>query len=366
MQPVGDWMLTTTGEKIYLLDPKPGQIKIEDIAVALSRIPRFVGHTRSDMPAYSVAQHSVLVSQICPEYPLAALLHDAHETYIGDISSPMKRSINDLQGGVDCSNALKAMAACFDDCIAAKFDIDVRDMHSQEVKRADLVALATEARDLVNAEMHEWNRWLGDIQPLPRRIRPLSSQAARALFTERFKELTQQPSFAPEITQLVALTGFAGCGKDAAAVGLIDAGFTRKCFGDIIKKQIDHLCVAYLGFSAFTSDRDKKSQIRGILEQWGEANYDSILSDYFKSIDGDTVNTRLCRTREAIAWRERGGKIIEVIRPGVGPATQWESDRLEELRSAGLIDGQLVNDGSIEDLQQRIVTITEGLYASAA
>lgn len=64
-------------------------IDIRDIANALSKINRYTGHT--DVP-YNDAQHSVLVSRLCPpQFAFAGLMHDAHEAFIGDPSSPMKQ-----------------------------------------------------------------------------------------------------------------------------------------------------------------------------------------------------------------------------------------------------------------------------------
>ena len=105
---------TYSGKFIDPTAPKPDDICIEDIAWALSRIARFTGHSRSVIP-YTVAEHSVLVYDLMTDYLAGkdypglnvereeltfseknnvlfhALLHDAHEAYIGDISTPLKR-----------------------------------------------------------------------------------------------------------------------------------------------------------------------------------------------------------------------------------------------------------------------------------
>jgi len=81
---------TYTGE-INILNPNPDDININDIAISLGRIARFLGHSKL---FYSVAQHSVMLSDMVPEkYSLTALLHDAAEAYLGDIIRPVKAFI---------------------------------------------------------------------------------------------------------------------------------------------------------------------------------------------------------------------------------------------------------------------------------
>ena len=164
--------------------------------------------------------------------------------------------------------------------------------------------------------------------------------------------------------RLIAFAGYAGAGKDEAAIPLIDQGFVKSNFGDIIKRQLDHLCFLNLGFSAFTEDRKQKERIRPLLEQWGEANYDNIFKEYLGAIDNNRttsfVNTRIVRVREAEEWVKRGGEIWLVERDRILPATQWEEDRLCELVDSGLITKTIFNDGDIHLLHNLVLSALLG------
>lgn len=161
------------------------------------------------------------------------------------------------------------------------------------------------------------------------------------------------------MASLVAFTGFARAGKDVAAQCLIDAGYKRVAFGDIIKRQIDPLVTQHLGFSAFTEDDSLKIKIRPLMELWGDMNYFGVMREFFDSLPPKAVNTRLVRTQEANEWRRRGGIIVHISRPGSKPATGWERDRLCELQSAGLIDHTIENDGNVENLWSKVLALSD-------
>jgi len=159
---------------------------------------------------------------------------------------------------------------------------------------------------------------------------------------------------------LIAFTGYARAGKDEAAKILIDNGYTRRCFGDIIKEQLRPLCKEHMGIDTFTENNTDKNRIRGLLELWGDVNYADVFNEFFANLPDMCVNTRLVRVREAIAWKERGGIILNVTRATIRPSSQWEFDRLAELQSAGLIDQNVVNHGTISQLHDQILHIARG------
>jgi hypothetical protein len=88
----GPYMMTRSGRRFYFADPDPSEILLSDIDYALRHLNRFTGH----VGPYSVATHSVSVMHCAQELGAtddecrAALLHDAHEAFVGDISSPLK------------------------------------------------------------------------------------------------------------------------------------------------------------------------------------------------------------------------------------------------------------------------------------
>ena len=168
---------TLSGKHFDYLNAQTDDVDIEDIATALSNICRFAGH----LPEfYSVAQHSVLCSQIVPqEYAFEALMHDAAEAYCQDIPAPLKRLLPDY----------RRIETLVDDLIRSKFGLPLQ--QSDLVKYADLTMLATERRDL---EIDDGTPWL-ILEGIPAsdliQVVPLRPGQAYGLFMNRFNELSE-------------------------------------------------------------------------------------------------------------------------------------------------------------------------------
>lgn len=165
-------MQTFLGVKFHPLAPKLDDIHIVDIAHALSQQCRFAGHTKS---FYSVAQHSVLVSQYCnPEDALWGLLHDATEAYLVDVPTPVKMLLSEY----------KEIERDLQTVLCEKFQI-AADM-PESVHFADRVILSTEARDMMGPPPELWP----DMPPpLQQRITGWTSYQAKKAFLLRFAEL---------------------------------------------------------------------------------------------------------------------------------------------------------------------------------
>jgi 5'-deoxynucleotidase YfbR-like HD superfamily hydrolase len=183
----GDWQQTFTGRQFWALDPRPEDVCLEDIAHALSLQCRFAGHCRE---FYSVAEHSVRVSMLVEEWHadrfrggfvattlLAALLHDASEAYCVDVPRPLKPW---LDGYKSIENGVML-------AVEAWAGLRPGDHSVTEIKHADEVILATEARDLMKIT----RPWHLKAEPLAEVIRPWSSGYAEQRFLDRFNELTR-------------------------------------------------------------------------------------------------------------------------------------------------------------------------------
>lgn len=170
---------TFNGKRVHPFSPNTDEILIEDVAHSLSQQCRFLGHTRS---LYTVAQHSVLVSEMVPRGDaLWGLLHDASEAYMGDLPAPIKRDRR-MQFYRIAEDHLLA-------CIVQKFGLPPE--MPESVKRADKILLATEFRDVTNVDDLEWVIAECGCEPAESLwITPWAPAVVEHRFLTRFQELT--------------------------------------------------------------------------------------------------------------------------------------------------------------------------------
>lgn len=153
-------MLTFSGRYVDVTKPRASDIDIIDIALALGNINRFTGHAGP----YTVADHSVLVSRLVPqELAAEALLHDAHEAYLGDISTPVKRALGHEIGAYEAAwDAAIRKALLPEPSWVELDDVDLLFKKHNAIKVADRQALWVEKTFILGCA-DDWGR--GAVKP---------------------------------------------------------------------------------------------------------------------------------------------------------------------------------------------------------
>lgn len=189
------WQRMLSGRRLDLLDPTPVDIEIEDIAHGLAFVARWNGQTKGDF-AYSVAEHSLLVTEIFrrqnPKAPikwqLAALLHDAPEYVIGDMISPVKAAVGPGYGELD-DRLTAAIHLRFG--LPAQIPVAVK----KQIKRADKLSAWLEAIQIAGFTKAEADRFFGRqdhalAKTLQIKLRPPVD--VRDDFTGHYRDLVSQ------------------------------------------------------------------------------------------------------------------------------------------------------------------------------
>lgn len=169
---VAPTILLSSGRYFDFRDPTP--LTINEVAHALSKLCRFTGQCDR---FYSVAQHSVLVSNLLPDHlKMQGLLHDAVEAVMGDMSGPLKRLFPEY----------KALEHRIEKVILEGFGLPAE--LDPSVKRADLIALRTEQRDLMPEAGGLWT-CLEGIEPDPYLIIPHGPLISKGWFLTTYTDL---------------------------------------------------------------------------------------------------------------------------------------------------------------------------------
>lgn len=137
-----------SGAYVDMLKPEEAYMDIVDIAWSLSMQCRFGGCISRH---YSVAEHSIFVAALCPqELRYEGLMHDAHEAYIQDLNTGFKKALG---------APYKELDDRWRQALCKRFNLSP--VMPPEVHHADMVALATERRDLGLLDRREWPSIIG-------------------------------------------------------------------------------------------------------------------------------------------------------------------------------------------------------------
>lgn len=148
--------------------------------------------------------------------------------------------------------------------------------------------------------------------------------------------------------QHIGLIGFAGAGKDTAALALMDRGWKRIAFADALKGR-----AIYLGWDGRKDDRGRR-----LLQDVGMAMraYDP---NHWIAHARAAMRGRACVftdvrfQNEADFIRGEGGIIVRVVREGLAVGDHESEAGQLAIRS----DQSIVNDGSIERLHAQLLEI---------
>jgi hypothetical protein len=150
------WMLTATGRDHFLSGHEVDLqlVDIYDFAHALATINRYTGHAKRPN---SVAEHSLFCAELAQRdgksamVQMACLMHDAHEAFSSDLGSPAKNAIGLAWAAFEHRQA---------DVVRRFYGLTTSfAVHKQLVNHYDLVALATERRDLTAFDPERNRAW---------------------------------------------------------------------------------------------------------------------------------------------------------------------------------------------------------------
>lgn len=181
---------------------------------------------------------------------------------------------------------------------------------------------------------------------------------------------------------LVGITGHAGSGKDTAAAGLVAAGWKRQAFADPVRSMalaIDPL----VEWDVFSHNPVRLSllvakrgwhvakqcpEVRRLLQVIGTDGVRAHLGadawvrafDLARDRRADIVAPDVRFPNEADHIRRHGGLVIRIDRPGVGPVNTHASEDVDAIA----VDANVVNDGTIDQLQAEVARLVVAHYST--
>lgn len=146
-------IVLNSGRRVSLVKPDLTNVCVDELAWDIAGINRFNSHHEHSL--YSVAQHSVLVSHLCPSnVAYAGLMHDIHEAICCDLPSPHKEYLN-YYGNNCWKNFENAIAKA----VRKRFGLNTH--LGSEVKKADKRALSLEVGHLMTPSVRASFRAIG-------------------------------------------------------------------------------------------------------------------------------------------------------------------------------------------------------------
>lgn len=349
---------TWTKARVDPLELIPEDVSIEDIAHALARQCRYNGHVEGFL---SVARHSIWVSQRLEDVGcqrstvLAGLLHDAAETYLGDLPRPLKQA--------DALEAFRHADLLADEAVAAAFGLPFP--YPDAVHEADnYVLLNLELDDARHTYFGDYEKDEHD-------------------FLSRYRQLIGEAPERPALPTplLIGLSGHAQTGKDTVAGILTEhLGFERIAFADALREMLyalnplvpspsqksplpayEYVRCASIVDAVGWEDAKKNPEIRQLLQRLGTEAGRMILGPgiwvetALRSVEpgGKFVFSDVRFENEAAAIKKRGGEVWRIERLGTEPVNAHAS---ETALDGFVFDRVIKNDGSKVALRRSVLS----------
>lgn len=174
-------------------------------------------------------------------------------------------------------------------------------------------------------------------------------------------------------SRLVAITGYAGAGKSSLARQLVDRhGFTLVKFADTLKAMLRCCGLGHREIEgdlkevpcALLGGRTPRLAMQTLGTEWGRNTFgeDFWVNITMRVVDdvldngGSVVIDDARFPNEAAAIRVAGGRVVRILRPGVGAASDHPSEN-QALPADWLIE----NHGTLEDLARHADVIAARL-----
>lgn len=184
------------------------------------------------------------------------------------------------------------------------------------------------------------------------------------------------------MSNIIGLAGFAGSGKDEAAKALVGLGYRRIAFADVLREMA--LAIDPFVFERAEGDGDiyifrrlsaviqnygwddaknEFPDVRRLLQRLGTEAGRDILGEniWVDTALGRETTDKLVVTdvrfpNEVEGVRKRGGIVVQIQRPGVGP----RNDHASETSLLNYeFDAVIVNNGTIDELHEKMINLTK-------
>lgn len=171
---------TYSGGSFNVLDPRPSDVRLIDIAHSLAHICRYTGHTSQ---LWSVAAHCLEVSDRLGRLgctfteQLQGLVHDASEAYLVDLPRPLKQNVWPEYRAIEA----RVEAAI---CVA----LDVPRPFSSIVHTVDDIMVYAEVANFFPPNTFMWERY--GIKKERHNLRAYSPAETAQRYIETFEELS--------------------------------------------------------------------------------------------------------------------------------------------------------------------------------